>query len=101
MAQSERQSIEHSRNEMVKAMEARLADAQEQQRELAAQAKDAREALERATEHLRIAQASRAEEATKAAERIGKLEGELTSLEKQWARPQSQFSRQDVENDQD
>lgn len=83
VASSERKSIEQSRNEMVKAADARLTDAQEQLRQSAAQAKEVREALARATDLLAVAQTARAEEGAKAAERIGKLEGALVALEKQ------------------
>lgn len=64
---------------------ARLAEAQEQQRQMAAQVKEARDALVRATEQLANALAQRAEESTKAAERIGHLEGTVATLEKQLA----------------
>lgn len=64
---------------------ARLAEAQELQRQTASQAKEARDALVRATEQLATTQAQRVEEATKAAERIGHLEGIVATLEKQVA----------------
>lgn len=85
VARTELMSAEQSRNEAVLSFSARLADAQEQMRQLAAQAKESRDSLLSATEKLALAQSVRADEGAKAAERIGKLEGALATLERQLA----------------
>ena len=61
----------------------RLAEAQTQAQQLAAQAKEGREALLRSTEQLAAAQAQRAQDAAKAAEQVGHLQGTVAALEKQ------------------
>jgi len=81
VSDSERKSIEQSRNELVKIAEDRLADAQAQVRQSAAKEKEARDALTRTSELLSVVQAARIEECAKSAERIGKLEGALAILE--------------------
>lgn len=85
VALSEKQSVEQSRIDVVRGLEARLTDAHEQLRELAAQAKESRDSLAKATGLLTSAQNARAEEGAKASERIGKLEGELAALKMQLA----------------
>ena len=82
VARSELLSAEQSRIAAVQAISERLADAQEQSRQMTAEIKEARDSLLRTTEQLVVAQAARADEGGKAAERIGKLEGTLAALEK-------------------
>jgi len=67
----------------VEELGARLAETQTQAQQLGVQAKEGREALMRATEQLAAAQAQRAQDAAKAAEQIGHLQGTVAALEKQ------------------
>lgn len=62
---------------------ARLEDTQEQLRQAQAQVKEARDAMARTSEQLSTAQAARADDVSKAATRIGALEGTVAALEKQ------------------
>lgn len=84
-ARTDAERMAASAGAKVEDLGARLAETQEQQRQTTGQVKEARDALIRATEQLATAQSNRADESTKAAERIGHLEGTVATLEKQLA----------------
>jgi chromosome segregation ATPase len=82
VAKSESQLLEQSRSDLIRSLEARLSETQEQLRMAVTQLREVQEERLKATAELAMAQASRANEGAKAAERIGKLEGALTAMEK-------------------
>lgn len=88
VSKSECQLIDQSRNDLIRGLEARLSETQEQLRIALAQLREAQEERLKVTAELALAQASRADEGARAAERIGKLEGALAILEKA---PNAQF----------
>lgn len=75
------QSLEQSKKEVVDTLQARLAESQEELRATLTQLQVAQAEKFNAVEKLASAHASRAEEGSRVAERIGALEGALTTLQ--------------------
>ena len=75
-------SLEQSKIDLVENLQARLADTQEELRMAVAQLKDAQTERFKAAAELVSAHATRAEEGSRVAERIGALEGSLAILQK-------------------
>lgn len=82
VSKSECQLLEQSRGDLIRGLESRLAETQEQLRMVLAQVRDTQMERLKVTAELATAQASRADEGLRAAERIGQLEGTLAVLEK-------------------
>ena len=82
VSKSESQLLEQSRNDLIRGLEARLAETQEQLRITSTQLRETQQERLKVTAELAMAQATRADDGARAAERIGKLEGTLAVLEK-------------------
>ena len=80
VVKSELHSLEKSKTEVVAGLQARLADAQEELRIALAQLKETQAERIKITTELASAQAIRAEEGSRIAERIGILEGAISVL---------------------
>lgn len=76
------QSLEQSKNDLVENLQARLADAREELRMISVQLKETQDERFKAAAELASAHATRAEEGSRVAERIGAMEGSLAILQK-------------------